>query len=352
MRFWIGRNKRRLRPAIRIALLCLTGLGFASATYNGYRAYQHAGDGFAFVIDRAKSETELLALSRSTITQGFYNKRVSELLKDCDEVWVAESYVAVGDAQGLVLDPELAERLEERTDRYDKFLCAMSGGIAGAATGEGSSAAAIAGSIAADFTPYGDLRDLTREGIDYSTGEDVDGFILSISAVGLALTAGTYLTAGTAAPAKLSVSLIKKAAKAGKLTPGFRRVLKSSIDDAVGKGVGQANSGAFRKIVSDTGAVTKATNGATALRLLKHVDTPKDLERIRVVAEIGGKRTAAWDDALGSRILKAVKSSIKVTAKFLIEIAMVLVSLVIAVASAIATFGLKWTVKRTLKAYG
>ncbi len=352
MRFWIGRNRRRLRPATRIALLCLTGLGFASAAYNGFRAYQHAGDGIAFVVDRAKSEAELVALSLSTINQGFYNRRVSELLNDCNEIWVAESYLAVGNAQGLVLDPEVAERLEERTGGLDKFSCAMSEGFAGAVTGDGSSAAAIAGSIAADFTPYGDLRDLTREGIDYSNGEDVDAFILSISAVGLALTAGTYLSAGTAAPAKLGVSLIKKAAKAGKLTPGFRRALKSSIDDAAGKGVGQASSVAIRKIASDAGAITKATNGATTLRLLKHVDTPKDLERMRVVAEIGGKRTAAWDDALGSRILKAAKSSIKVTTKFLIEIAMVLISLVIAVVSAIVTFGLKWAAKRTLKAYG
>ncbi|HSM41364.1 MAG TPA: hypothetical protein VK862_11490, partial [Afifellaceae bacterium] len=218
--------------------------------------------------------------------------------------------------------------------------------------------------VISDFLVYGDLRDITLQSYNYATGADVDEFILIISAIGLAATAGTYLSAGLAAPARSAVSLVKLAKRSGRLTAKFAGHLTGSLKralpaerivtvykstrfvdlpEALAKNVDKAEMAKLGTVFDDLAAIGKGTDNLTAIRLLKHVETPADLARMKTVAKVGGRQTLAWSDRFGAGLLKLVKPVAKFTVRTIGELVIVAASAILALVSGLIGFGFKRT---------
>jgi hypothetical protein len=358
-------ERRRLRPAARAFFACITAAGVASAGWHSYLVYNRMGAVSELVIDEARSRTELLAASKAAITGDYYNRRIGELIDDCD-LATADSYVAVGEAQGLTLSAELQQAYENSTTLGAQAYCVGAQAGTGFITGEGASASHIGGAVLSDFLVYGDLRDIARQSYNFATGVEVDEFILILSGIGLAATAGTYFTAGIAAPARSAVSLVKFAKRTGQLTGKFaghlaaslKRVLPAerivsaykatpftelptALPKALAKSVDQAEMAKLGSIFDDLSAIGRSTDQLTALRLLKHVETPADLAKLKVAAKIGGRQTLAWTDRFGAGLLKFVKPAAKLTARTIGEIVLLAFSAALALVSGLVGFGFK-----------
>lgn len=97
--------------------------------------------------------------------------------------------------------------------------------------GDTSSEAALGGSLLADFTGAGDVRDLVLEGNNYLSNGLYDPVVLTLAIAGLAMTAATVLTAGGAAPARTGITVLKAAKKAGNLpAPLVSELTKISVN--------------------------------------------------------------------------------------------------------------------------
>ena len=358
-------DRRRLRPAARAFFACVTAAGLASTGWHSYLVYSRMGAVSELVIDEARSRVELLAASKAAITEDYFNERVGELIDDCD-LATADSYVAVGEAQGLALSADLKQAYENATTLRVQAYCVGAQAGTGFITGEGASASHIGGAVLSDFLVYGDLRDIARQSYNYATGTEVDEFILILSGIGLAVTAGTYFSAGVAAPARSAVSLVKFAKRTGQLSGKFaghlaaslKRVLPAerivtaykatpfaelptTLPKTLAKSVNQVELAKLGSIFDDLSAIGRSTDQLTALRLLKHVETPADMAKLKVAAKIGGRQTLAWTDRFGAGLLKLVKPAAKLTARTIGEMVLVTISAALALVSGLVGFGFK-----------
>lgn len=152
---------------------------------------------------------------------------------------LALSFLALADARGLPVDPDRRLRVEAlaqgRVERAARDFAT------GAVSGEAEGAAGLAGSLAADVTGLGDIRDLLREGTRYARAEPYDPLLLGMALVGLPLTVATW-TAGAGAGPRAGMTVLKVARRGGRLSPALAaslgRTLRAGLDrEAVARAV-------------------------------------------------------------------------------------------------------------------
>lgn len=165
-------------------------------------------------------------------------------------------------------------------------------------TGEGSDNAAFAGAVTSDLTVIGDIRDIGGEGSKLVAGEEYSEIVLGLSVVGLAVTAGTVASAGGGLPARVGVSLLKVAKKAGTMTKSFTRELGQLVSRAV-------DFPALRRTLSD---VSLANPNATRRAIGTYADNVKGAELFPVLARMDDMRTAVGP-AESVRLMKYVKNT-------------------------------------------
>ncbi|HSM40463.1 MAG TPA: hypothetical protein VK862_06905, partial [Afifellaceae bacterium] len=117
-----ARPKRKLRPAARTAFACVTAAGLASTAWHANLVYRNMGPASEFVIDEARSRAELFAASRTAITEDYANRRITQLVGDCD-LATAESYVAVAEAQELSLSADTWQAYDDANGVGARALC-------------------------------------------------------------------------------------------------------------------------------------------------------------------------------------------------------------------------------------
>jgi hypothetical protein len=208
-----------------------------------------------------------------------------------DDIELAESFVALAEARGVGLPADLLERVAaERSAKRGFVRNAMRFGR-GFVTGEPDGYAGIAGAATGDLLVYGDVRDLAREGSRWVRGENADPLMVGLATVGLAVTAGTYLSDGAAAPVRMGLSLFKTARRAGKigvnLAADMVRVVRS------GRGARAATA------LADLGTIEAKAGARTALDGLRHADDLADLTRVSRLAQKNGRSTLAILKTLG-----------------------------------------------------
>jgi hypothetical protein len=180
----------------------------------------------------------------------------------------------------------------------------------------------LAGTALGDLFVFGDIRDAVREGKRLATGEKADELVLGLACVGLAITAGTYASLGTGAPARVGVSVIKAARKTGRLSAQMGEWIGRSVREVVDwsalKRVGTAGfaapvvaahavrdavkiekSQALMNLVRNTGRVQSKAGTRAALDGLKLAEGPRDLARVAKLAEKNGGKTRAILKLLG-----------------------------------------------------
>jgi hypothetical protein len=177
--------------------------------------------------------------------------------------------------------------------------------------------------VTGDLFVVGDIRDMVREGRHLALGEDADQFVLGLAAVGLAVTAGTYMSVGAASPARAGLSLLKGARKSARLSAGLtnwaRRSASEVVDSAMlrravadasltrpGESLGAIKAavrtekaGMLVAAVKDVGRVGEKAGVRAALDVTRVADNPKDLARAARLAEGKGSQTRAILKLLG-----------------------------------------------------
>jgi hypothetical protein len=229
-----------------------------------------------------------------------------------DDIDLANSFAALAADRGIVISPDLGERVKAANSRAARTARNAKSFVRGFVIGEPNDGAALAGTALGDLFVFGDVRDAAREGIHYVKGEAIDRPVLALACVGLAITAGTYASDGAAAPARVGVSVVKAAAKTGRLSAqmaswlarslrgvvdmgGVRRALveASFSERAVREAVKLDKAEGLLDTMRDVGRVQANAGAAAALDSLKVAEGPADLSRVaRLAAAQGGKTRA------------------------------------------------------------
>ncbi|WP_371926776.1 hypothetical protein [Bradyrhizobium sp. WD16] len=181
----------------------------------------------------------------------------------------------------------------------------------------GGDLAALSGTVAGDLFVFGDIRDLLREGSRLASGEKADRLLLGLAAAGIAVTAATYVSVGTAAPARAGLSLVKDARKAGRLGAGLAgwagrsaidvvdgpmlrgamadaSVMRPAASLAALRGAVRADKvAALIRAAKDAGRIGEKAGTRGALETLRLADEPADLARAARLAEGKGTQTRA-----------------------------------------------------------
>jgi hypothetical protein len=164
---------------------------------------------------------------------------------------------------------------------------------------------------------FGDIRDAVREGTRLATGQPTDELILGLACTGLAITAGTYATAGVGAPVRLGLSVAKAARATGRMSVHMAewvgRSLREVLDwGALGRAIGGATvtgpivavraareavkvekTTELFRLAGDVGRVQAKAGTQAALDGLKIAESPRDMSRIAQLAEKYGGKTRA-----------------------------------------------------------
>jgi hypothetical protein len=249
---------------------------------------------------------------------------------DADDVALARGLADLANDLGRPLPQETAARLAAAEAPAAVAWRNARSAAHGFVTGEIDGAAALGGAVAADFSLYGDLRDLAVEGVKMARGEEHSELLMGLAAAGLLATAATVPSLGGAAPAKFGVSVLKAARRAGTLTAEFsadlgRRLTQSAAKAPVRAGADAAAAaektavrggdalGGLAGATADLRAVGGAVGAGETVRLMKYVRSVDDLADLRRFTARFGARSRAVAELIGKASLRAFRTTIRLT---------------------------------------
>ena len=264
----------------------------------------------------------------SVMTGERTDAEISAALESGD-VDLANSFADLARDRGVALDAALADKLAAANAPGATVSRNTKKFVQGLIVGEPDDVASFAGTAISDLLVYGDLRDAYRETSKLASGEDGDELVLGLACVGIAVTAGTYASLGAGAPARATLTLVKAARKANRIsaplqavmtralretvdTPALRRaVMNASLRDpgiavrAVRDAVKVEKAGSLTRMMGDLGKVRSAAGTRAAVDGLKLAETPRDLTRMARLAQKEGSKTRAILKLLGRSALAA-----------------------------------------------
>ncbi len=240
-----------------------------------------------------------------------------------DDADLAQSFLDLARDRNVTVDPALVAKVEAANSTLAATRRAAGRFGRGLITGEADSLVGLAGTAVSDLFVIGDVRDAVREGSRLANGEQADELILGLACVGLVVTAGTYASLGAGTPARVGVSVVKAAAKAGRITAQmagwFSRSVREAIDwtklggamravsltepavavRAAREAVKVEKTQSLMRAIGDVGRVQGKAGTQAALDALKIAQGPRDLSRMARLAETKGTRTRAILKTLG-----------------------------------------------------
>jgi hypothetical protein len=230
---------------------------------------------------------------------------------------LATSFLELARDRNVAVDPAVAQRVAAAKAEAASTAHAVGSFAQGLVTGEPADMAGLAGTAVGDLFVFGDIRDAVREGTRLATGQPTDELILGLACAGLAITAGTYATAGAGAPVRVGLSLAKAARASGRMSAHMAEWVGRSLRDVLDWGaLGRAIGGAsvtgpviavraareavkvekttdLLRLAGDVGRVQAKGGTQAALDGLKLAEGPKDMSRIAQLAEKYGGKTRA-----------------------------------------------------------
>lgn len=242
----------------------------------------------------------------------------------------ARMYLEIAKSNSYTVDyQKYYSILKTRDTDFNRLKTQVTDFADGFISGESSNMYGIAGSISADFTVVGDVRDLHNEYTKYEQGKPVNELIIALSGAGIGLTALTVGTLGSAAPAKAGTSVMKLAAKTQKITLRFQMYLiklgRNIFDWPVfarvakqGKGLKNLRRAArqayhpeaikpLQDVAKSVNTIRKSSSVADTVHLLKYVETTSDLRRLEKVSLKHGTKTKGLFKLLGRGALGTVR---------------------------------------------
>ena len=233
------------------------------------------------------------------------------------DVDLANSFADLAAERTIAIKPELAARLADANSMSASAARNAGSFARGLFVGEPSDMVGLAGTTLGDLFVFGDIRDAVREGIHYAKGEQADELVLGLACVGLAVTAGTYASLGAGTPARVGLSLVKAAGKAGRISTHLASWVTRSVRGVVDMGalrralaeasltqpavavraareaVKLEKAEGLVNAVRDVGRVQAKAGTQAALDSLKIAQGPRDMARFARLAEAKGSKTRA-----------------------------------------------------------
>jgi hypothetical protein len=234
---------------------------------------------------------------------------------------LANSFVELARDRGIAIPVALAEKVNAAVEQSNSAAAHVDSFARGLITGEPENMVGLAGTALGDLFVYGDIRDAVREGGRYLAGQPTDELVLGLAVVGLAITAGTYVSIGATTPARIGLSVVKAARRTGRIGAGMAdwigRSLREIVDWSALKRAGAAiadpatalreartlvkaeKADGLMKLAGDVGTVQAKAGTQAALDGLKLAQSPGDMARIAKLAEKKGGKTRAILKTLG-----------------------------------------------------
>ncbi len=221
----------------------------------------------------------------------------------------AAAYVALASTLDQALPATLLERLDTARAEADTPAMQARRCAEGAIAGTMTDGISVACTLAADFTVFGDLRDLVVQGSRWAAGQDYDRVLIGLSAVGLGATAIAAASAGVAAPAKAGLSVVKAAKRAGQVPPALSKAMAAELR-VVAKG------GSPVRLTRAAGAVdaVRAEHGTVeAMRMMRFAGSVDELGEVASMYGRFGRLARPVMALTGKTSIHAFKAGYKLT---------------------------------------
>jgi hypothetical protein len=250
---------------------------------------------------------------------------------------LADSFVDLAREKNISLSDDLTRRVSDAVTEENSTSHRAKRFATGLVTGNADDVASLSGTVAGDLFVFGDVRDVVREGKHLAMGEDTDRLVLGLAAVGLVVTAATYVSVGGVAPVRAGLTMVKDARKVGRLGEGLTqwagRSARDMVDvpmlqNAVASGPvmrpGQTvtairaafdaeKAGALVRLAKDVGRVGERAGIRAAQDTLKVAEGPEDVARAARLAESTGGQTRAILKLLGRGALLLAAGAFNLT---------------------------------------
>ena len=322
-------KRSRIVPAL--AGLAVFALAFALL-------WPHARDSFAVLAaqdDPAElSDVQFSSALRNNAAVVSENIEAALAANDAD---LADSFVSLAREKNIPLGDDLVRRVSDKVAEHNSTSHMAKRFVTGFVIGEADDVASLSGTVAGDLFVYGDIRDVVREGKNLAMGEDTDQLVLGLAAVGLVVTAATYVSVGGVAPLRAGLTLVKDARKVGRLGEGLTlwagRSAREMVDTpvlqhaiasgsvlrpvqtmtAIKAAFRAEKAGALVRLAKDVGRVGEKAGIRAAKDTLKIAEGPRDVARAARLAEAKGGQTRAFLKLLGRGALLLVTGAFNLT---------------------------------------
>lgn len=304
---------------LRIGLLTIAALVCAMSAFAVLpQAYESA---MLLLVQDDPAELAERQLDR-TFDAGAAAREIEAALAAGD-VDLARSFVELAQARSVPVSADLLAKVDAATRAAASATAQAESFTRGLITGEPDDLVSLAGTALGDLFVFGDIRDAIREGGRWAAGQEVDHLILGLSAVGIAITAGTYASLGAGTPARVGLSVVKAARKTGRLGarmgesimrslrgvvdgPALRKAMaEASLTEpavavrAVREAVKIEKADNLLRLTRDVGRVQTKAGTRAAFDGLKLADNPREMARVAKLAEKQGGKTRAVLKFLG-----------------------------------------------------
>src|SRR6266850_2519221 len=208
---------RRLRLGSALALA-----GMALSVAVGVALWPHARDAGAILVaqDEPARLADLQLNSALRNNAGLVAENIEAALA-ADDSDLAASFVELAREKNFAVSDQLSKRVSDAVTEAGSASHFAKRFATGLVTGNADDVASLSGTVAGDLFVFGDIRDVVREGKNLATGEDADRLVLGLAAVGLAVTAATYVSVGGVGPVRAGLSMVKDARKVRRLGEGL-----------------------------------------------------------------------------------------------------------------------------------
>ncbi len=315
---FVPKEQPALRETRLASVMIAAGLFAALAVYAVPRGIV-AHDALAMADDPVRIADHALA---AKFNSAVATREIKAALADNDAD-LARSFVDLAVERHVTLDPVLTAKVNAATAEASSTRHTLVSFARGFVTGVPEDGAALAGTALGDLFVFGDIRDAAREGTHWALGEPTDKMILGLAGVGLAITAGTYATAGLAAPARIGLTLAKVAHKTGRLSGrlalAIGRMVRQAVDwsrmrraipsvspmepaaaaHAARDAVKVERAGGLLNLASDIGRIERKASARAAMETLQIAQTPAEVSRVAKLAAKEGGKTRAIIKLLG-----------------------------------------------------
>lgn len=271
----------------------------------------------------AAAEAAMAATATPARLSGLLAARLAESPRN----WVAiDALTALAIERAIDLDPALlAEVSAARAQNFSLASRAASCAICAYNAAACSLSEVFACQVPVALTPVGDVLGISRAGLRYASGQEVDRVDLALSVVGLGASVAVLASAGAAAPLKAGAGLAKTAHGMGRLSPGLTGLAlaaaREGVDwaglpavrslDGLKAAVRPEAFAPLASVLGDLERLRQVAGTAEALHLLPLVGTASEARQLALVAEAVGPRIVGHAEVLGK--VRLLRTSVRLT---------------------------------------